>query len=114
MQIFVYSVERLNSPVYSAPPCTYRTTVDRPPLSVDICLQSAYSSKPAARHCCGRRDRQTDGQQTLLLGILCGQSDDGGAWSHARHLIYYVGMRYRSVVICKDNNYCCFMHDHSF
>jgi len=29
-------------------------------------------------------------------------SDDGEAWSHARHLIYYVGMRYRSVVICKD------------
>jgi len=29
-------------------------------------------------------------------------SDDGGAYSHARHLIYYVGMRYRSVVICKD------------
>ena len=29
-------------------------------------------------------------------------SDDVGAWSHARHLIYYVGMRYRSVVICKD------------
>ena len=27
---------------------------------------------------------------------------DGAAWSHARHLIYYVGMRYRSVVICKD------------
>jgi len=26
-------------------------------------------------------------------------SDDGEAWSHARHLIYYVGMRYRSVVI---------------
>jgi len=29
-------------------------------------------------------------------------SDDGEAWSHAHHLIYYVGMRYRSVVICKD------------
>jgi len=29
-------------------------------------------------------------------------SDDGKAWSHAHHLIYYVGMRYRSVVICKD------------
>jgi len=31
-------------------------------------------------------------------------SDDGEAWSHARHLIYYVGMRYRSVVISID--YC--------
>jgi len=30
-------------------------------------------------------------------------SDDGEAWSHARHLIYYVGMRYRSVVISIDN-----------
>ena len=30
-------------------------------------------------------------------------SDDGEAWSHAHHLLYYVGMRYRSVVICKDN-----------
>jgi len=29
-------------------------------------------------------------------------SDDGEAWSHARHLIYYVGMRYRSVVISID------------
>jgi len=30
-------------------------------------------------------------------------SDDGEAWSHARHLIYYVGMRYRSVVISIDS-----------
>jgi len=30
-------------------------------------------------------------------------SDDGEAWSHARHLIYYVGMRYRSVVISIDD-----------
>jgi len=29
-------------------------------------------------------------------------SDDGEAWSHAHHLIYYVGMRYRSVVISID------------
>jgi len=33
-------------------------------------------------------------------------SDDVGAWSHARHLIYYVGMRYRSVVISIDLGLC--------
>jgi len=31
-------------------------------------------------------------------------SDDGEAWSHTRHLIYYVGMRYRSVVISIDED----------
>jgi len=36
-------------------------------------------------------------------------SDDGEAWSHTRHLIYYVGMRYRSVVISIDTGKTCML-----
>ena len=43
----------------------------RPPLSIDISCPPAPSSKPAARHYCGRwmgqTDRRTDGYQTVEL-----------------------------------------------
>jgi len=51
---------------------TYRTTGCHPQLSVDICLQSAHSSKPTTRQCCCRSMWQTDGQTT---DQLCGQSE---------------------------------------
>jgi len=48
---------------------TEQLSTVRRSLSVDICLQSAHSSKPAALHCCGRRDRETDRWRTANTAL---------------------------------------------
>ena len=67
MQVFVYSVESLNSPVYSAPHCpTYRTTVDRPPQPVGGHLPAERPQQQTRRtpllRSTGQTDGRTDGQ----------------------------------------------------